>query len=56
VRGAGRRARHATVTTPLTEPYVEAILALTGADDLGKAWQVVREAPDRFDAEVEGGA
>jgi cation transport regulator ChaC len=44
------------VTTPLTEPYVEAILALTGADDLGKAWQVVREAPDRFDAEVEGEA
>lgn len=44
------------VTTPLTEPYVEAVLALTGARDLGEAWQVVREAPDRFDAEVEVGA
>jgi hypothetical protein len=47
---------HRGVTTPLTEPYVEAVLALTGARDLAEAWQVVREAPDRFDAEVEVGA
>jgi hypothetical protein len=45
-----------SVMTPLTEPYVEAILALTGARHLGEAWHVVREAPDRFDAEVEVGA
>jgi cation transport regulator ChaC len=44
------------VTTPLTEPYVDAVLALTGARDLAEAWQVVREAPARFDAAVEVGA
>jgi hypothetical protein len=36
---------HRGVTTPLTEPYIDAILALTGAHDLGRAWQVVRARP-----------
>ena len=30
-------------TTPLTQPYVEAVLALTGAGDLDEAWRRARE-------------